>query len=152
MLKKLPTGITRPILVILGWGTCMAAITTGAIFQGLLTPRLIGGGALLPETIQTAAWETYAYYLGIFAVSVLAAMTISDASKAFMSFFPAYILGAIITYEVLALPASIGVYQPPDPVEEYASTFTFTAFFPIPILLGLAGTVLGIALAERLVS
>jgi len=91
-----------------------------------------------------------AFYLGNFAICLFAAMTVSDASRALVSFFASFVLAAIITDLVLALPDLLGIFPIPGALQEASIIFTFTAFFPISLLVDLAGTIVGISLSERL--
>ena len=129
----------KPVFVTLGWGTSMAAAVLYAIFHGFLLPQYKGAG--LPEV---------ALYVGIFIISSLAAVVLADFGKALASFFGSYVVGAIVTYFVLALPGYTGAFPFVNVIIAVAVIFTFIAFFPILLFAGLLGTLAGSFLAERL--
>jgi hypothetical protein len=89
------------------------------------------------------------FYLGSFAICVLAAMLISDFGQSVVSVFFAYALTALLTFFVLALPDFSGIVQPPGSLQQPAVTFAFYALFPVSLFLDLGGTIAGSALAER---
>jgi hypothetical protein len=136
------------VCVILGWGTSLSALTLGAVFQGLLIPQ--GKGILLPEVMGASPFGLGIFYAGIFAVSVLAALVISDAGNALVSCLASYGLSAVLTYIILALPGFIGAFPFPEVLIQAAIVFTFTASFPFALLLEIIGTLLGTSLSERL--
>lgn len=140
----------RPILVILGWSTSMAAFTLTTIFQGQLLPKNINGGGLYSQVINANPITLWIFYVGNFATCVLAAMVISDAAKTLIAFFASFIGSAIITDLVLALPDLAGIYPVTGALQEAAVIFTLTAFFPLLLLVTLSGTIVGIALGEHL--
>jgi hypothetical protein len=135
----------KPVLVSLGWAVSIAGITLAAIFQGFLTP--LGVGNLLQSVTNRS--EPVLFYVGIFAVSILASVIIDDVSKAVLSFFASYGLAGAITYFVLALPGFVGAYPDPELLVRLAIVLTFTASFPFPLMIELAGTLSGSWLAER---
>lgn len=137
-------------LVVAGWATITAALTLFTIFNGQLLPRNINGGGLYTEVLNASPLGLWAFYLGCFGISLLCAMILADASKALICFLPAYVGAAMITFLVLALPDFIGVYDPLQVLQESAVVFTFGAFFPLLLLVNFSGTILGIALGERL--
>ncbi len=143
----------KPLLVVLGWGTCLSAVTLWAIFHGLLLPRVQGG--LLTEVQQTETWRLAFYYATIFGASALSASIISELGTALLAFLASYGLGAVITYWVLALPGLTAAVSASDPafrelLVKAAVDFTFRAFFPFPLFLGILAVVLGAGLAEYL--
>lgn len=140
----------RSAFVILGWSTSSAAFALGTIFQGQLLPRNINGGGLYSDVLNANPLWLWIFYIGNFAVCVVASMVISDVGKSMISFFISYAGAALITYFVLALPDYVGVYDPTQVLQETATVFTFTAFFPVLLLVNLSGTVAGMALGERL--
>jgi hypothetical protein len=140
----------KPAFVILGWATSLAGFALGAIFQSYLLPSVpANGGGLLPEVLGASSLGLWIPYLGCFGTSILAAVVLSDASKALLSLFPSYLLGGFLTYLVLIFPALSGAFQPPSILEESASIFTLSAFFPILLMVALAGTLLGVFFADR---
>lgn len=139
----------KPFLVVLGWAASTAALALATIFQGALLPKNINGGALYGTVVNASPLPIWFFYVGNFAVCIIATMVISDAGKALVSCFPSYVGGAIITYFVLVLPDFVGSYDPQQVLQESASIFTFTAFFPVLLIVNLGGTIAGIAVAER---
>lgn len=148
-LKSVLARILRPLLVTLGWSTCLCGITIWAIFQGLLLPRVQGG--LLPEVAQGEPLRQAAYYLAWIVLGVLAAITLRDLGVAILSYLVSYGLGAALTYYVLALPGLIASDPAFREILVQASVnWTFQAFFPLPIFLGFIGTIAGTAIDEML--
>jgi hypothetical protein len=140
----------KPLLVVLGWATSTAALALATIFQGQLLPKNINGGGLYGQVVNASPLPIWIFYVGNFAVCVVAAMVISDPARSLVSYFPSFIGAAAITYLVLALPDFVGAYDPQQVLQDTATIFTFTAFFPLLLLVNLAGTVVGIAVGERL--
>jgi hypothetical protein len=142
--------IIKAIAIVLGWAVALDAFTLWAIFQGLLLPQIITGGGLLPEVINGNPIALGIFYSGIFGTSVLAALVIYEVGQAIISFFASYFLAAILNVIILSLPDITGTYNDPIGALTNASVnFTLTAFFPLPLIVGLVGTLLGIGVAER---
>jgi len=141
-------GKLKPLLVVLGWGTSTAGLMVGGIFLGTLLPQFQGGGDLLPEIISRGPWLRIILYLGVLGISILASLVMADFSKSVLAFFVSYALAAIITFVVLALPAFVGAFPPPDLLVPAAINFTFGAFFPIVLFIQLLGTIIGATLAS----
>jgi len=137
----------KPVLVSLGWGITISGITLAAIFQGFLVPQ--GLGNLLPEVAGGSQLGLVIFFASIFVVSSLASFVINDLGKAIFSFFASYGLAGVVTYFVLALPGFVGAYPAPEVLVRVAIIFTFTASFPIPLVVELVGTLTGSWLAER---
>ncbi len=92
-----------------------------------------------------------AYYLAWIGLAVLAGIILRDLGVALVSFLISYGLGAALTYYVLALPGLISSDSAFREILVKASVnFTFTAFFPFPIFLGLLGSIVGVAIDETL--
>jgi hypothetical protein len=139
----------KTLLLVLGWATSTSALTLGTIFLGYLLPKNISsGGGNYSQVINASPVPLIVFYLGSFAVCVLAAMVISDMSTTIVSFFFSYAGAAIITCIVLALPDSLGGCCG-GVLEATAVTFTFGAFFPYLFFVNLAGIIVGTALAEH---
>src|SRR5882672_3479597 len=128
------------LLVVAGWGTTLAALTLGTIFQGLLLPN---PSELLPESYGANPLWLWVFYLGSFGTCVLAAMLIADFGQSIVSVFFAFGLNVFITFVVLALPDFSGIVQPPGILQESAVLFTFNALFPFPLFVALFGTIVG---------
>ncbi len=135
----------KPIFVILGSATSSAAIVLAAIFHGFLIPHV----PFFRSGVAGAEWVTPLVYLGIFGISVLAALVIRDLGPAIGAFFASYLLAAGITFLVLVLPGYTGALPSPDLIVAAGVQFTFTAFFPL-LFVELVATLLGAALSERL--
>ena len=135
-------------LVTAGWGTVLAALTVGTIFQGFLLPTT--GGGLLPEVYNAGPLVLSIFYLGCLGASTLAAMTIAEPEPAIVAFFASYGFSGFLTFLVLALPELTGVVQTNGILQELAILHTFQAIFPIALLVDLVGTLVGLSLAERL--
>ena len=137
----------KPVFVSLGWGITIASITLAAIFQGFLVPQSLG--KFLPEVSHGGQLGLAVFFASIFAVSIFASLVINDVGKALFAFFAAYALAGVVTYFVLALPGFVGAYPAPEVLVRVAIIFTFTASFPIPLVVELVGTMAGSFLAER---
>ncbi len=134
--------------VVLGWGTAYASVTLGALFQGLFLPRIFGPPSSGMNGGNAAG--PLIFYFAIFGISILGGLVTEDTTMALASFFMSYLLGAALVYFVLALPGFVGAFPLAEALVETAIVFTFTALFPFPLIIGLFGTILGVALAERL--
>jgi hypothetical protein len=137
----------KPVLVVVGWATCLATLTIGIMFQGLLLPNAF---ELSPESFGSSSLLFWIFYLGSFAICALASMVIFDFSQSVVSFFFAFLLNALIIFFVLVLPDLIGIVQPPGALQEPSVTFVFDALIPVSLFVGLAGTIAGSAISERL--
>ncbi len=142
-------GRLRQLLVILGWGSSTASLTLATIFQGFLLPRNINGGGLLPEVVNASPLPLVIFYGGNFAICILAAMVISDLSATLAAFPASFVLAWIISFLVLALPDFLGMLPVQGLLQESAIIFLFTAFFPYLLIVNSAGTIIGVAMAER---
>lgn len=136
----------KPFLVTLGWGVSNASITLSGMFQGILLPR--GRGGLLGET-QIGPVGPLVFYLAYFGISVVAGLALQEPGSTLFSYFVSYGGGAIITYWILTLPGTIGVFPVPEILVRVAIIFTFSALFPFPLIFGLLGTFLGLVLADH---
>ncbi len=90
------------------------------------------------------------FFLEFLAISVAASFVISDFGRALISFMFSYFLGGLLVLFVLILPGVLGTSAFLNLLVGVMVFFTFTIFFPFPLFLGLFGTLLGAALAERL--
>jgi len=138
--------LLKPLLLVLGWGTCLAAFTLQAIFQGSLLPST----GLSQAGNITSPYATHIFYIGIFSTSVVASILLEDAGRAIISFFATYLLADVIIYFVLALPGYVGSFQYPQVLFKSSTAFVLAGTFPVPLLVELVATITGIALAERL--
>lgn len=142
------TPYVRTVLVILGWGTSLGAVTLWIIFQGLLLPftPLVGS---VPVGAQNEAASLAFYYTALFLISVVSPMGIRDVARSIGGFIFAYILGGVITYEVISLPAAQDTSGAGQLLVAGAVRWTFSAMFPIPLFLIFLGTILGAGLTEH---
>jgi hypothetical protein len=120
------------------------------IFQGQFVPRNINGGGLYADVTNPNPFLFLGFYLGSFAICILAGLVIANPGRTIASFFPSYIGAAGITWLVLALPDFVVVNDPQQVLQETATLITFTAFFPLLLLTNFSGALAGLALAERL--
>lgn len=134
----------RVLLMILGWSTTISGIILAAVFQGYLVPTLHGPYAIGGQPIIVVI-----YYLGILAVSILAAVLIDDPGLSILGFFLAFPSAWVIAFIILSLPATLGVIPVGEILVTTAITVTFAAFFPFVLIAGLVGTFVGIVLSER---
>ena len=145
--KVIPRPLTT-VLLVLGWGICLAAVTLWAMFQGLLFPTFYGSPP--PDVASTENVRLGLYYLGITGVSALSGMVGGEMGKSLGAFFASYILGAIVTCLIMALPAFTGSFSGSGvPLVNASVDLTFRAFFPIPLFLGLVAAVTGALLADK---
>lgn len=128
----------------LAWGVSLAALALGQIFQGHLIPQQYYGGAS-----SALISDATIFYLEVLGLSTLAGLVIRDPQRAILSFIACYVVGGLITVIVLMLPGFVNALAIPQLVFGMAIVDTFTALFPIPILVGLAGTFLGLVLSDR---
>lgn len=141
------------MLIVLSYGVSQAALTLSAIFQGLLLPAIpVTGGGLLPEVTGRSPLPLVAFYLASLGLSILVSAIISDLGPSLLSFFTGYGLAAFTTYQVLALPETLGMVQFNGGVEQSAVNFTFAAFFPILFLISLVGALAGNVVSNRFFS
>lgn len=138
----------KPVAIVVGWATTLAGFTLGGIFQGHLLPPQPPGN-LFPEVSNTGPLGPIIFYSGIFAICVIAPLIINDAGRAIVSFFASFLLGSVITYFALVLPAYTGAFPLPGLLSGTAIDFTFSTSFPIPLFAELVGTLVGIWLSER---
>ena len=144
----------RAILVALGWGTCLGATTLWAIFQGLLLPFGPDYNVPVPTSLQYHIGPLSGisiFYLMFLGACLLSAFAIGDFGKSLLAFMAAYVLGAVITFEVLSLPGSSSsdaLFN--SALANSTISWTFTALFPVPLFVGIFGTVAGAAIEERL--
>lgn len=132
----------KPVLVVLGWATSMAAIALAAIFQGLLIPSSRGLRAEIGLPLGVIA-----FYIGILAICIIASMTLADLVTSVLCFFPSYLGAIVLTFLVLSSPDYLG--GAPFELQGPAVEFAAVAFFPIALLVGFFATAIGAALAER---
>ena len=90
------------------------------------------------------------FFLAIIGIAILASFLIESGTEALVSFLFSYTLSMVIVYFVLILPGLVGSFQGnSDSLLTLGILFTFLVFFPIPLVLGLLGTLVGVSLAER---
>ncbi len=134
----------RVLLIVLGWSITISGIILAAVFQGYLVPTLHGPVAVGGQPVIVVI-----YYLGILAVSVLAAVLIDDTGLSIVGFFLAFPSAWVIAFVILSLPATLGVIPVGEILVTTALAVTFAAFFPFVVIAGLLGTFVGIVLSER---
>jgi len=135
----------EPGFLVLAWAATTSALTLVQIFQGNLTPLQYYGG-VSTQILSPAI----VFYLEIFALSTFAGMVIRDPQRALFSFIGCYVLAGLTTILVLMLPVFANAsLVTPELVFGYSILDAFTAFFPIPLIAGLAGTFLGAGLGEH---
>ena len=90
------------------------------------------------------------FFLEILGVAILASFLIESGPRALVSFLLSFMTGMLIVYFVLTLPGLNGSFLgDPNALVALGIIFTFLVFFPFPLVLGLAGTLIGVALAEK---
>jgi hypothetical protein len=139
--------IAEPVLLVLAWSVSLAALTLGQIFQGNLIPQHYYGGAS-NELVSVST----IFYLEVLGLSTLGGLVIQEPQKVILSFIGSYVIGSLVTCLVLMLPGFVNSTAIPQLVFEMAIVDTFTALFPIPLLVGFAGIFLGLVLSERFLS
>ena len=135
----------RDALVVLGWGTSLANLAVTAVAHGVLVPQ----AAYYSEatTSQTGLLFFALYYVGVFAVSFLSGLVLRSISTALLGFFCAYAVGLLLTALILDLPVITG-FLPQIAGANLATGIIFTAFFPLALIVGLMGALLGAAPAD----
>jgi hypothetical protein len=104
----------------------------------------------IPASVLAVPIGKVVFFLEIVGIAILASFLIESGTRALVSFLSSYALGMLIVYFVLILPGLVGSFQGnPDALITLGIIFTFLAFFPFPLFLGLAGTLIGVSLAER---
>jgi hypothetical protein len=126
--------------VVLGWGVSLASLALTGIVEGVIIPRV----AVKPNM---PVLGIALYYAGIFGVSLLAGLVLSNIARSLIGVFVSNTVAAALTYLALIIPGLTGVI-PETIAEDLAITFTFTAFFPFGLFLGLLGGLLGAVFTE----
>jgi len=125
-------------------------IILGFVFQGFLVPGIVtqyrppGNYALLS-------------YLLVTLVAVASGMVLRDMSATVTAFIASLGITFTLEYSVLTLPSPLGQVDPGllfqtglAPLPDTAITIVFYSLFPVPIILGFIGSLLGAALGESL--
>lgn len=156
VLLRLKAGLAvyyRPVLVSLGLSSCLSAAFLWAIFQGLLLPSGADYNPPAPSNLQASLGPLSAsdiFYLMFFGTCLLAPFLMQDAGRSILGYLFSYVISGIVVFEVLSFP---GLSSPDSTftrlLESSALNWTFTAVFPVPLFIGIAGTVLGVALGEK---
>ena len=173
--RKLGGPRIRAFSTVLGWGALNAGTALNGIFQGALLPqRTYSGGGLVVSNLAApsltiplgAAFQggegrleigvllgllngKVLFFLEILGIAILASFLIGDFGRGLVSFIFSYVLGGVLVYLVLILPGLVGATYLLEALVGVSVFFTFTVFFPVPLFLGLMGTLLGIALEEK---
>ncbi len=137
--------ILKPLALILGWGTSIAGLALFGVFAGFLLPQKYYGGT--GGTLPAGPWLIY---LGFFAVSLLGGAVVADPGRSLLSFLVSYAVGGFFTYWILALPGFLEVTPVAAVLVSASLVLTFTALFPFPLVLGILGSLLGVAVSENL--
>jgi len=133
----------KPTFVVVGWAVSLSSIALTGIVQGLIVPHVhFSSDRSLIEVLGDAL-----YYGGMFGVSTIAGMFLGEIGKGLFGFLASYFTAIVLTYVMLILPGLTGII-PEIGAENLAVQFTFTAFFPIAIFVGLIGGILGAALKD----
>lgn len=139
----------KPFLVMLGWGTNFATATLWAIFQGFLLPKQ----TIPPPSIwQTEAILLTLYYVMVTGIAFLSGLCIGDLGKTIVAFLGAYLIAAVIVYEVLFFPGFTSTdIAFRESLSQLTISWTFLAIFPLPLFMGLFGGIIGSAMEETIV-
>lgn len=87
------------------------------------------------------------YFAGIFSTSYMSGLLLKNLSYAVVGFLCAYSLGILLAGLAFVLPGLIGLVS--ESYAQYSAvTFTFTALFPLALLAGLVGGLLGAVTTE----
>jgi len=90
------------------------------------------------------------FFLEMVGIAILASFLIGSGTRALVSFLLSYTLGMLIVFFVLILPGLVGSFRgDPDALITLGIIFTFLVFFPVPLFLGLVGTLIGVLLTEK---
>jgi hypothetical protein len=142
--------VLRVGLVALAWALMTATIILAFVFQGFLVPGIVtqyrppGNYALLS-------------YLLVTLVAVASGMILRDMSATVTAFITSLGITVALEYFVLALPSSLGQADPSllfqtglAPIPDTAIAIVFYSLFPVAIILGFIGSLIGAALGESL--
>lgn len=133
-------GRVRLGLVVLAWGVSLASLALTGIVEGVVIPR----AAVKPNM---SVLGIALYYAGVFGVSLLAGLVLSNIARSLIGVFAANSVAFVLTFFALIIPGLTGII-PETIAENLAIVFTFTAFFPFAIFLGLLGGLIGAAFTE----
>ncbi|HWY28002.1 MAG TPA: hypothetical protein VNW25_01960 [Candidatus Sulfotelmatobacter sp.] len=128
------------VLVVLGWGVSLASLALTGIVSGVIIPRAAAKPNMPISGIAL-------YYAAIFGVSLLAGLVLSNIARSLIGSLASNSFAAALTYLALIIPGLTGII-PETIAEDLAITFTFTAFFPFAMFLGLIGGLLGSMFTE----
>jgi hypothetical protein len=145
--------LLRPALVCLTWGLMTSSVLLTFIFQGYFVPGF-------RPTFPTGPRELiFVAYLLVFLVAVLAGMLCSDLGEAVLLYFGSLAVTCTIEYVVLLVPSLTGIAGPPVLAEaglvslpDLALLVVFYSLFPVPLVLGLVGSLTGAAVGESYLS
>jgi hypothetical protein len=127
--------------------TC--SVILWAIFQGYFIP----GYGYQAYTDLTGLFVAFVL---IFLIAVSSGMVLGEPGMAVLSFFGSVFVNAVVEYTVLALPSSLGSAGSSQlgslglpPLPDLAIPLVFYSLFPVTMLLGFAGALVGSFLGER---
>ncbi len=130
----------------MAWGVLISTIILAFTFQGYFVP---GFRAVYRDLLFVA-------YILIFLVAVVSGMMLTEISTAVLSNFVSLALAGFLEYVVLTLPSTLGIAglgvladAGVPPLGDLAITIIFSTLFPVPTLVGFAGSVVGAALGEK---
>ena len=144
----------RPLLVSLGWGISLSAITLWAVFQGLLIPKsdVLLAPISPPSIWYTEAYLLAAYYAMLVGVSFLAGLCIGDIGSTMIVFFGSFLMGAVLIYGAFFFPGLLSTdIAFREGLAQLSVNWTFATLFPIPLFLGLVSSILGSGLQETII-
>jgi len=148
--KKRRALVLRVLLVTIAWALMTTTIILAFVFQGFLVPGII---------TQYRPSGNYAFlgYALVTLVAIASGMMLRDISATVASFIGSIGITVVMEYFVLTLPSSFGQVDPGlllqvglAPLPDTAITIVFYSLFPVAIILGFVGSLIGATLGESL--
>jgi hypothetical protein len=87
------------------------------------------------------------YYAGVFGVSLLAGLLLSNIARSLIGVFAANSVAFVLTFFALIIPGLTGIV-PEVIAVNLAIIFTFNALFPFAVFLGFIGGLIGAVFTE----